>query len=57
MIIAIEAREPPISTEPVTTLAVPSLWILTIAEDWKPMLNQKPVATPRPRFLPSSLDL
>ena len=33
---------PPISTEPVTTLAVPSLWILTTADDCMPALNQNP---------------
>ena len=57
VIIAIEAREPPISGEPVTTLAVPSAWILTVADDCMPALNQKPEATPRPRNLPVSFDL
>jgi len=40
---------PPISGDPVTTFAVPSLLMLTVAEDWKPALNQKPEATPRRR--------
>ncbi len=57
VIIAIEAREPPISGEPVTTLAVPSAWIFTVAEDCMPALNQNPDATPRPRNLPVSFDL
>ncbi len=56
-IIAIEARLPPISTEPVITLAVPSLWTLTTAEDWPPAWNHTPMATPRPRLGPVSLDL
>ena len=45
---------PPISTEPVITLAVPSAWMLTVAEDCMPALNQKPAATPRPRLGPVS---
>ena len=50
-----EARVPPMSGEPVTTLAVPSLLMLTMAEDWNPALNQKPEATPRPTGLPFGL--
>ena len=40
------------SVEPSTRLTVPSA--LTLAEqlDAPPMLNQKPAATPRPRFVP-----
>ena len=34
---------------------VPSLWMLTVAEDCMPPLNQKPEATPRPRLLPVKL--
>ena len=47
------ARMPPISTEPVTSAMVPSALTVTVAEDWLPPLNQKPMATPRPRFGPS----
>ena len=54
---AIEVRVPPMSVEPSTRLTVPSALMLTIAEDWRPMLNQKPDATPRPRFGPVSGDL
>jgi hypothetical protein len=48
-------RVPPISGEPVTTFAVPSLLMLTVAEDCSPALNQKPEATPRPTGLPSGV--
>ena len=54
-IIAHEARLPPMSGEPVTTLALPSVLMLTVALDWNAALNQKPVATPRPRSLRPSL--
>ncbi len=52
-IIAIAAREPPISGLPETTLAVPSSLICTAPEDSPPILNQKPQAMPRPWFGPS----
>ena len=55
-IIAIEAREPPISGLPDTTLMVPSSFTNTEAELSPPMLNQKPVATPRPWLGPSGAD-
>ena len=45
---AMEARLPPMSGLPVTTAAVPSSLRLTVADDCSPMLNQNPVATPRP---------
>ncbi len=51
--IARTALIPPISTEPVTRAIVPSALTVTVAEDWLPPLNQKPMATPRPRFGPS----
>ena len=47
-IIAIEAREPPMSGLLDTTVAPPSSSTCTAAEDSPPMLNQKPQATPRP---------
>ncbi len=52
-IIAIEAREPPMSGLPDTTTAVPSSLMCTAALDSPPMLNQKPEATPRPWLGPS----
>ena len=51
-VIAIEARWPPMSTEPITRLTVPSALTLAYAADSLPPLNQKPIATPRPRFSP-----
>ena len=54
VIIAIAARDPPISVEPVMTLAVPSVWIFTVADDCMPALNQNPAAKPRPRLGPFS---
>src|SRR5438874_4041591 len=45
---AIEVREPPISVEPSTRLTVPSALTLALALDFRPQLNQKPDATPRP---------
>ena len=52
--IATAVREPPMSTEPVTRLIVPSLltWIVA-AEVWPPC-QRKPTATPRPRLGPPS---
>ena len=50
---AIEARLPPMSGLPVTTVAVPSSLRLTVALDDSPMLNQYPAATPRPWLGPS----
>ncbi len=47
-IMPIEAREPPISGLPDTATTVPSSATCTAAEDSPPMLNQKPVAMPRP---------
>ena len=52
---AIDARLPPMSGLPVSTMAVPFSLRLTVALDASPMLNQYPVATPRPWFLPVSL--
>ncbi len=52
-IIAIEAREPPISGVPTATTAVPSSLTWIAALDSPPMLNQKPEATPRPWLGPS----
>ena len=51
-IMAIEAREPPISGLPETIVAVPSSLMWQAPEDSPPMLNQKPQATPRPIALP-----
>jgi hypothetical protein len=47
-IIAIEAREPPISGLREATLTEPSSLMCTCALDAPPTLNQKPQATPRP---------
>ena len=52
-IMAIEARDPPMSGFPVTTTAVPSSPTCTAAVDSPPTLNQKPTATPRPWLGPS----
>jgi hypothetical protein len=46
--IAIEAREPPMSGVPTATTAVPSSLTWQAALDSPPMLNQKPEAMPRP---------
>ena len=53
---AIDARVPPMSVEPSTSDTVPSELTLITTVDWKPTLNQKPEATPRPRLGPSSGD-
>ena len=55
-IIAIEAREPPISGLPVTMETEPSSFTCTEPEDSPPMLNQKPEAMPRPWFGPSGAE-
>jgi len=47
-IMAMEAREPPMSTEPVMMLAVPSMLMFTSALDCSAALCQYPSATPRP---------
>ena len=47
---AIDAREPPMSGEPSTRLTEPSELTLAETLDLPPQLNQKPLATPRPRF-------
>ena len=47
-IIAMEAREPPMSGLPVITTALPSSLTFTAAVLSPPTLNQKPTATPRP---------
>jgi len=49
-------RVPPMSVEPSMSDTLPSS--LTVAEqlDLRPILNQKPAAMPRPRFLPVSFD-
>ncbi len=52
-IIAIAAREPPISGFDDTTVAPPSSSMWTAPVLSPPMLNQKPHATPRPWFGPS----
>ncbi len=52
-IMAIAAREPPMSGLLETTVAPPSSSTWTAAEDSPPTLNQKPQATPRPWFGPS----
>ncbi len=54
-IIAIEAREPPMSGLPDTTTAVPSSLMWQAALDSPPMLNQKPEAMPRPWLGPSGI--
>ena len=51
--LAVEAREPPMSGWPVITTTVPSSLMLTWALDSPPALNQKPLATPRPWLGPS----
>ena len=43
-----EAREPPISGLPVAAVTEPSSFTCTCAVDSPPMLNQNPVARPRP---------
>ena len=50
--LAVEAREPPMSGWPVITTTVPSSLTLTCALDSPPALNQKPEATPRPYSMP-----
>ena len=45
---AIDARLPPMSGLPVITVAVPFSFRFTVALDASPMLNQNPLATPRP---------
>ena len=52
--IAIDARDPPMSGFGSTTTAVPSSLTCTAALDCPPMLNQNPDATPRPWFGPSA---
>jgi len=52
--IAIDAREPPMSVEPSTRFTLPSALTMTVTLERIPPLNQKPVATPRPRHGPSS---
>ncbi len=53
-IIASEARWPPAtSMVPIISASVPSSFRLSDADVSLPMLNQKPVATPRPWFGPS----
>ena len=47
-IMPIEAREPPISGLPVAAVTDPSSLTCTSAVDSPPMLNQNPVARPRP---------
>ncbi len=47
-IIASEAREPPMSGVPATSVTVPSSPRLSAAQVSPPMLNQNPEATPRP---------
>jgi hypothetical protein len=54
-IIAIEAREPPISGLPDATPTEPSSLTCTWALDSPPTLNQKPHAIPRPWFGPSGI--
>jgi len=51
--LAMPAREPPMSGWPVVTTTLPSSVMLTWAEDSPPALNQKPDAMPRPCSLPS----
>ena len=53
VILAMEAREPPISGWPVVTTTLPSSVMFTWALLSPPALNQKPLATPRPWSLPS----
>ena len=54
-IIAIEAREPPISGLPEATLTEPSSLTCTAALNSPPTLNQKPQAMPRPWLGPSGI--
>ena len=49
-IMAMAAREPPISVDPSSRLTVPSGLTVRVQADWPPPLNQKPEATPRPQF-------
>ena len=49
---AIDARLPPMSGEPTTTVAVPSSLTCTVALEFMPPLNQNPLAMPRPWFGP-----
>jgi hypothetical protein len=55
-IIAMAAREPPMSGLLDTTVAPPSSSTWTAAEDSPPMLNQNPQATPRPWLGPSGAE-
>ena len=55
--IASDARLPPMSVEPSIRLIVPSEFTPATTLDCMPALNQKPEATPRPRFGPSIGDL
>ena len=50
-----EARKPPISGVPAVRERVPSSLSESDTEVSPPMLNQKPLATPRPWFLPSGV--
>ena len=51
---AIDVREPPMSVEPSTSVIVPSAFTPMWHLESKPMLNQKPMATPRPLYVPST---
>ena len=51
---ATAVREPPMSTEPVIRLMVPSLLTLMVADDACPPCHRYPIATPRPRLGPPS---
>ncbi len=55
-IIAIDAREPPISVVPSVRPTVPSSLIVIDELVSPPMLNQNPEATPRPWFGPSGAE-
>ena len=49
-----EVRVPPMSGEPSMSFTVPSLWMMAVALAGPVLLRQKPLATPRPRYGPSS---
>src|SRR5262249_7334356 len=51
---ATDARVPPMSGEPSTSLTVPSGFTIASALEGPVPLNQNPLATPRPRLGPAS---
>ena len=50
--IAMPARDPPMSVDPSTSETFPSEFRVAVTTLFNPMLNQNPLATPRPRCFP-----